>query len=113
KNQPVPDSLQGGSIEDAKNAQKSLIEAGMHGAASTTNDQYVEFDVPNSTKFLAGKDAKTWTARLIVYDNGAKRTSAVTKDKILTLKAGEAPPPYFLIGGIAFGGVVLILLLVS
>ncbi len=113
KNQPVPDSLQGGSLEDARNAQKSLIEAGMHGGASTTNDQYVEFDVPNNVKFLAGKDAANYTARAIVYDNGAKRTSAVTKDKILTLKASDAPPPYFLIGGIAFGGVVLILLLVS
>jgi hypothetical protein len=112
KNQPVPDSLQGGSLEDARNAQKALIEAGMHGSASSTNDQYVEFDVPNKTKFLSGKD-NNYTARLIVYDNGAKRTSAVTKDKILTLKASEAPPPYFLIGGIAFGGVVLILLLVS
>lgn len=113
KNQPVPDSLQGGSLEDARNAQKALIEAGMHGSATTTNDQYVEFDVPNKTKFLSGKDNSNYTARLIVYDNGAKRTSAVTKDKILTLKASEAPPPYFLIGGIAFGGVVLILLLVS
>ena len=113
KNQPVPDSLQGGSLEDARNAQKSLIEAGMHGGASTTNDQYVEFDVPNNAKLLTGKDANNYTARAIVYDNGAKRTSAVTKDKILTLKASDAPPPYLLIGGIAFGGVVLILLLVS
>ena len=112
KNQPLPDVVQG-SIEDAKNAQKTLIEAGMRGSATNINDQYVEFDVPKSTKFLTGKDNNNYTARLIIYDNGGKRTSAATKDKILTLKASEAPPPYLLIGGIAFGGVVLILLLVS
>src|SRR5690606_3768810 len=53
------------------------------------------------------------TARFILYDNQAKRTSAVTEGKIMTVRAMEAPPPYMLIGGITFGGLVLILLLVS
>jgi hypothetical protein len=53
------------------------------------------------------------SARLIVYDNQARRTSAITADKILTLKAREAPLPYLLIGGVTFGGVVIVLLVVS
>jgi hypothetical protein len=35
---------------------------------------------------------------------GAKRASAVTADKIITLKAQEAPLPFLLIGGATFGG---------
>jgi hypothetical protein len=112
KNQEVPATLQGGSIEDAKNAQKTLIEAGMRGQALATTDTYVEFEVPDKTKFLAGKK-DAYTARLVLFDNVSKRTSAVTRDKIVTLKAQEAPLPIFLIGGIAFGGVVLLLLLVT
>ncbi len=112
KNQEVPESLEGGTLEDAKNAQKTLIEAGMRGQALSTSDSFVEFEVPDKTKFLSGK-ADKMTARLIVFDNSSKRTSAVTRDQILTLRAAEKPLPYFLIGGIAFGGVVLILLLVS
>jgi hypothetical protein len=112
KNQPAPASLQGGGIEDAKKAQKALIEQGMRGKAITANEGMVEFELPKSDKFLSGK-GETMTARLIVYDNQAKRTSAITADKIITVKAKEAPLPFLLIGGITFGGVVLILLVVS
>src|SRR5262249_40934305 len=73
---------------------------------------YVEFALPSSDKWLAGK-GDAMTARLILYDNQARRTSAITADKILTLRAREAPPPYLLIGGIAFGGMVLVLLVAS
>ncbi len=112
KNQEVPETLEGGTLEDAKNAQKTLIESGMRGQAISSSDTFVEFEVPDKTKFLSGK-AEKMTARLIVFDNASKRTSAVTRDQIITLRAMEKPLPYLLIGGIAFGGVVLILLLVS
>lgn len=112
KNQPAPASLQGGSLEDAKKAQKTLIEQGMRGKAITASDTAVEFELPKSDKFLSGK-GEAMTARLIVFDNQGKRTSAITQDKIITVKAKEAPLPYVLIGGITFGGVVLILLVVS
>ncbi|MBK9261738.1 MAG: FHA domain-containing protein [Polyangiaceae bacterium] len=112
KNQPAPASLQGGGIDDAKKAQRSLIEQGMRGKAITAGESMVEFELPKSDKFLSGK-GEAMTARLIVYDNQAKRTSAITADKIITVKAKEAPLPYLLIGGITFGGVVLILLVVS
>ncbi|WP_233561022.1 vWA domain-containing protein, partial [Sorangium cellulosum] len=112
KNQAAPQSLQGGNLEDAKKAQRTLIEGGMRGKAVTAGDSVVEFELPDTDKFLVGKGDQM-TARLIVYDNQARRTSAVTADKILTLKAKEAPLPYLLIGGVTFGGVVIVLLLVS
>jgi hypothetical protein len=112
KNQPAPQSLAGQSVEEAKNAQRTLIEAGLRGQSDSASDSYVEFDIPEKTKFLSGSGEKM-TARVVLYDNQAKRTSAVTADKILTVRAREAPPPYLLIGGITFGGLVLILLLIS
>ncbi len=112
KNQAAPASLQNGNIEDAKKAQRTLIEAGMRGKAITAGDSVVEFELPKTDKFLVGK-GETMTARLIVYDNQARRTSAVTADKIISLRARDAPLPYLLIGGATFGGVVLILLIVS
>ncbi len=112
KNQAAPQSLQGGNIEDAKRAQRQLIEQGMRGKAITANDSVVEFELPKTDKFLIGK-GEQMTARLIIYDNQARRTSAVTQDKILTLRAKEAPYPWLLIGGGVFGGVVIILLVIS
>jgi hypothetical protein len=114
KNQAAPESLSGGNIDDAKKAQRSLIEQGMVGKAITAGDSMVEFKLPNSDKFLVGK-GEQMTGRLIVYDNQARRTSAVTASKIVTLKAQEAPltPLLLMIGGISFGGVVLVLLVVS
>jgi hypothetical protein len=111
-NQAAPASLQGGNIDDARKAQQTLIQAGMRGKATTAGDSVVEFDLPNSEKWLSGKgDAQT--ARLVIYDNAAKRTSAVTADKIITLRARSAPPPYLMIAALTFGGVVVVLLIVS
>jgi hypothetical protein len=112
KNQAAPASLQGGSIDDAKKAQRTLIEAGMRGKAISAGDSVVEFELPNTEKFLIGT-GEQMMARLIIYDNQARRTSAITQDKIITLRAREAPLPYLLIGGITFGGVVIVLLVVS
>ncbi len=111
-NQAAPGSLQGGSLDDARKAQQTLIQSGMRGKATNAGDSVVEFDLPSSEKWLSGKgDAQT--ARLVLYDNAAKRTSAVTADKILTLRARTAPPPWLIIFGSTFGGVVVVLLLVS
>jgi hypothetical protein len=112
KNQAPPASIAGGNLDEAKKAQRTLVESGMRGKASTAGDTVVEFDLPSTTKFLVGK-GDNMTARLVVYDNQARRTSAITADKILTLRAREAPLPYLLIGGATFGGVVLVLLIVS
>jgi hypothetical protein len=112
KNQPAPQSLKGRSVEDAKTAQKQLIASNMVGKATSSGDTFVEFDVPDTTKFLSGT-GKTMTARMVVVDTRSYRTSAITADKILTLPAEKKPLNLLLIGGLTFGGVVLILLVVQ
>ena len=81
-------------------------------AATSAGDTYVDFVAPDKEKFLTGK-SKKMTARVVLYDSVSKRTSAVTANKVLTLKAGKTGPPWLLIGGGVFGGVVLLLLLVA
>jgi FHA domain len=110
KNQAAPSSLQGGSIDDAKRAQRTLIEAGMRGKAVSAGDSVVEFELPKTDKFLMGSD-NAMTGRLVLYDNQARRTSAITADKILTLAAQTKPWPIWEIVGAIVGGVVLILLI--
>jgi FHA domain len=112
KNQSPPATLSGSNIDEAKKAQRTLIEAGMRGKATSAGDSVVEFDLPSNAKFLVGKGDNV-TARMVLYDNQARRTSAITADKILTLRAREAPLPYLIIGGATFAGVVLVLLVVS
>ena len=112
KNQPAPASLKGRSVEEAKKAQKKLMASKMVGKATQSGDTYVEFDVPDNKKFLSGK-GKKMTARLVVVDTRAYRTSAITADKILKLPAQKKPLNLLLIGGLTFGGVVLILLVVQ
>ncbi|HVY47319.1 MAG TPA: FHA domain-containing protein [Minicystis sp.] len=112
RNQAPPASVSPTNIDDARKAQRQLIEQGMRGKAISAGDSVVEFELPKADKFLSGKGDKMF-ARMILYDNKARRTSAITADKILTLRAQEAPPPFLLIGGITFAGVVIVLLLVS
>jgi hypothetical protein len=112
KNQPAPQSLKGHSIDEAKKAQQQLIASNLVGKATSSGDGYVEFEIPDSTKFLQGTGDQL-TARMVVVDTKAARTSAITADKILTLPAQKKPLNYLLIGGLTFGGVVLILLVVQ
>ncbi len=112
KNQPAPQSLKGRSVEEAKNAQKQLIASNMVGKATSSGDTFVEFEIPDTTKFLQGKDG-AMTARLVVVDTRSYRTSAITAEKILTLPAEKKPLNLILIFGITFGAIVLILLVVQ
>ncbi len=112
KNQAAPAAVSPTNIDDAKKAQRTLIEQGMRGKAISAGDSMVEFQLPNTEKFLYGKGEKMF-ARMIVYDNKARRTSAITADKIITLRGQEAPLNFLLIGGLTFGGVVIVLLVVS
>jgi len=112
KNQPAPASLKGSSLDDAKDAQRKLTQSNMVGKSVAAGDTFVEFEAPDTTKFLSGTDKKM-TARIVVLDSRGYRTSAITSDKILTLPAEEKPLNLLLIGGLTFGGVVLLLLVVQ
>ncbi len=111
KNQPAPQSLKGRTVEEAKKAQRKLIASNLVGKAVTATDSYVEFEIPDTTKFLRGKKKKL-TAQMVVVDSRTKRTSAITADSILEVKARKKPLNIYLIGGLAAGGVVLLLLIV-
>ena len=50
-----PAPLTGGNLDEAKKAQRTLIEAGMRGKATSAGDSVVEFELPSNAKFLVGK----------------------------------------------------------
>ena len=112
KNQAAPPSIQGRDIETAKRAQQQLIAMNMRGKVKEVSDSFVEFEAPDDPKILLGKDAKA-VVRLVVYDNKAKRTSAVDANNILTLKGQEAPFPVLIVAGITFASIVLLLLVIA
>jgi hypothetical protein len=108
--QAVPAKISGTNIEEAKRTQQQLIAMGMKGTTVEASDTYVEFEAPDKDKILHGSGDQA-VARLIVVDNKAKRSTGVTADSILQLKATEEPFPILLVLGGALGVVVLALLI--
>jgi FHA domain-containing protein len=106
-----PSDLKTTDLESARRAQKQLISQGMRGTAIETADAFVEFEAPDSEKIIHGAGSRG-VARLVVFDNKASRTSGVTADSILELKATSAPFPVMWALGGAFAVTVLALLLV-
>jgi hypothetical protein len=106
-----PSDLKTTDLESARKAQKALIGQGMRGTAIESADAFVEFEAPDSEKIIHGSGSRG-VARLVVFDNKASRTSGVTADSILEIKATSAPFP--LMGALAgaFGVTVIALLLV-
>ena len=109
--QQLPTALAGADVEQARKAQQQLIEMGMRGKALEATDTFVEFEAPDKDKLLHGSGEQA-VVRLIVYDNGAKRTSGVTADTVLQLKGTTQPFPLIPVLGGALGLVVVALLLV-
>jgi hypothetical protein len=106
-----PTDLKTADLDSARRAQKQLIAQGMRGTAVEAADAFVEFEAPSSDKLIQGSGPRA-VARLIVVDNKAARTSGVTADTILELKATTAPfPLVWALGGL-FGLTVLALLVV-
>jgi hypothetical protein len=106
-----PSDLKTTDLESARRAQKQLISQGMRGTAIETADAFVEFEAPDSDKIIHGAGSRG-VARLVVFDNKAARTSGVTADSILELKATTAPFPLMWALGGSFAVTVLALLLV-
>jgi hypothetical protein len=96
--------------EIAKKAIQNLVAQNMRGNAVDSADQFVVLNVPDEEKILEGQGENT-VARVVLYDNKAKRASGVTAETVLTLKATKKPLNLPIILGAA-GIVVVILLLV-
>jgi hypothetical protein len=109
--QAAPTDLKGGDLDRAKATQQQLIAQGMRGKALETSDTFAEFEVPDNDKLVRGSGDQA-VAQLLVYDNKAHRTSGVTADSILEVKATSAPLPLLWIFGGAFALVVIALLVV-
>ncbi len=110
--QALPAELASTDVEKAKRTQQQLIAMGMKGTTIEASSSSAEFQAPDKDKILHGSGSKA-VVRLVVYDNKAHRVSGVTANRIIELKAGNAPFPvlYVLIG--AFALVVLLLLIVA
>ena len=89
---------------------KDLVAKNMRGGAVEAGDTFVMLQVPDDEKVLEGAGEQT-VARVILYDNKAKRASAQDEATLLVLRAQKKPLNVLLLIGIG-GGVVVILLLV-
>lgn len=94
----------------AKRAMQHLIAQNMRGGAVEVSDTFATFQVPDDDKLLDGQ-GENMVARVVIYDNRAKRASGYDEKSVLTLKAQTKPFNLPLVLGAA-GGVVVILLLV-
>lgn len=109
--QQAPADLAGGDIDKAQRTQQQLIAMGMRGKAIETGDSFAEFEAPSQDKLIHGAGAQA-VAQVLIYDNKAHRTSGLTANTILELKATTAPLPILWILGGALGLVVVALLVV-
>ncbi len=96
--------------EIAKKVMSNLTQQDMRGTASDSSDTSVTLNIPDNEKLLEGTGDNA-VARVVIFDNKAKRASSVTAETVLTLKATKKPLNLPIILGAA-GIVVVILLLV-
>jgi hypothetical protein len=96
--------------EIAKKAIQNLVAQNMRGNSVDSADTFVTLNIPDEDKLLEGQGENT-IARVVIYDNKARRASGVTAETVLTLKATKKPLNLPIILGAA-GIVVVILLLV-
>jgi hypothetical protein len=96
--------------EIAKKVMANLTAQNMRGTATDSSETSVTLNIPDEEKILEGSGDNT-VARVVLYDNKAKRASSVTAETVLTLKATKKPLNLPIILGAA-GIIVVILLLV-
>ena len=107
--QQAPTALAGADLAQAKATQQQLIAQGMRGTAVEATDTFAEFQIPDTDKLVHGSGDQA-VAQVLVYDNKAHRTSGMTADTVLEVKATTAPLPILWILGGALGLVVVALL---
>jgi len=89
--------------ELAKKAMQQLIAQNMRGGGVDVGDTFALMAVPDDDKILEGSGDST-VARVVLYDNKAKRASAVDAKTVLSLKATKKPLPWLIILAVALGG---------
>jgi hypothetical protein len=108
-----PAAVSANDVEGARKAQKQLIAMGMQGKPIKATEGTLEFTAPDNVKMIVGKGSQA-VSRIVIYDSVAKRSSGVTANSILQVKASESGPfPILYVVVAAFGALVLILLIVA
>jgi hypothetical protein len=97
--------------ELAKRAMQQLIAQNMRGAAIDVGDTFASFQVPDDEKILEGS-GDAMVARVVLFDNRAKRASAVDEKTVLQLRARKKPFNMLLVLGLAGGAIVILLLVI-
>ena len=76
--------------DQVKKAMQSLIAQNMRGPALDVGDTFAVMQIPDDEKLLDGS-GDNMVARVVLYDNSAKRASAVDEKTVLSLKATAKP----------------------
>jgi hypothetical protein len=97
--------------ELAKKAMQQLIAQNMRGGGVDVGDAFALMQVPDDDKILEGSGDAT-VARVVLYDNKAKRASAVDAKTVLSLKAMKKPLPWLIILAVALGVIGILLLVI-
>jgi hypothetical protein len=98
--------LASGNVDAIKQGVQALVQQNMRGSAIEVGDTFATFQIPDEDKLLDG-NGDNMVARVIVYDNGARRLSGHDEKTILTIRASKKPFPILIIAGA--GGAVLVL----
>ncbi len=98
-------ALASGNPDAIKSAVQNLVQQNMRGGALEVGDTFVTFQVPDEEKILEGSGDAT-VARIILYDNGARRLSGHDEKNILTVKASKKPFPILIVAGA--GGAIFV-----
>ena len=109
--QPLPRELSSANPDQAKKAQQDLIAQGMRGEVVQAGDTFAEFRAPDNDKLIHGSGPQA-VARLVLYDNVARRASGITADSVVQVKARTAPFPLPILLG-ALGGVLVLGLILT
>lgn len=108
---PNPNQTNNRDPELAKKAMQQLIAQNMRGGAIEVGDTFATMSVPDDEKVLEGTGENT-VARIVLFDNKAKRASAVDQKTVLSLKATKKPLPWLIIMGVALGVIAILLLVI-
>jgi FHA domain len=106
----LPELTSATGTASAEEIRRRLIALDMRSAATSANDAFAEFEVPESERILHGSGDRQ-TSRFIVMDRLDRRTSGLTAGSVIEVRSRKRPVPlvWTILGT---GGVAAVLLLI-
>ena len=102
--QNIDPQMSARDMESGQAIQQRLIALDMKATVLDVGDGFVKIRVPSSDKLLHLSGGKL-SAKIVVYDNEAKRISGLNRDSLLTLPARVAPSSPWLIISLIICGI--------